>query len=97
MSKYVGEVVVLTCNKPVDDGNPDCYIYTWNRIEGSDGIPLPTSNTMVFVMDESRAGNYTCTCGNGYGTSNVSNAAEVMILLNPLMDSTSIKSCRYTN
>ena len=91
MSKYVGEIVVLTCKKPVEDGNPDCYIYTWNRIEGNEGITLPTSNTMVFVMDESRPGNYTCTCGNEYGTSNVSNAAEVIILTG----SKPIKPCRY--
>ena len=84
--------MVLTCNKPIEDGNPDCYIYTWNRIEGDEGIPLPTSNTMVFVMDEFRAGNYTCTCGNKYGTSNVSNAAEVIILTG----SKPINSCRYT-
>ena len=45
--KHTGEMVVLTCNNPDDDGNPDCDIYTWN-IEGNDGIPLPTSKTLEF-------------------------------------------------
>ena len=34
-SKHTGEQVVLLCNNPVDDGNPDCDVYTWNRVEGS--------------------------------------------------------------
>ena len=79
-SKQVEETVALMCNNPVDDGNPDCNIYTWNRVEGNDGIPLPTSNTMVFIMEESRAGNYTCMCGNEFGISDVSNTAEVIFL-----------------
>ena len=94
-SKYTREIVVLTCNNPEEDGNPGCNIYTWNRIEGSDGTILPTSNTMVFTMDESWAGNYTCTCGNEYGTSNVSNTAEVIILTG-ITGSKQTESCRYT-
>ena len=87
--------MVLTCNNPDEDGNPDCDIYTWNRIEGSDGISLPTYKTLEFKMDESRAGNYTCTCGNNYNTSAVSNVAEVIILTG-ITGSKQTESCRYT-
>ena len=48
-SKHTGEQVVLLCNNPVDDGNPDCDGYTRNRVEGNDGIPLPSSQTLEFL------------------------------------------------
>ena len=95
ISKHAREIVVLTCNNPEEDGNPDCDIYTWNRIEGSDGIPLPTSKILEFKMDESRAGNYTCTCGNNYSTSDISNVAEV-IFLTGITGSKQTESCGYT-
>ena len=82
-SKRTGEQVVLLCNNPVDDGNPDCDVYTWNRVEGSDGIPLPVSKTLEFTMNEFRAGNYTCTCANAFGVSDVSAEAEVIFLPGP--------------
>ena len=81
--KQTDEKVVLTCNNPIDDGNPDCDIYTWKRIEGSDGILLPVSKILEFRMNESWEGNYTCTCGNNYNTSDVSNIAEVIFLSVP--------------
>ena len=87
-SKHGEESVVLTCNNPDDDGNPDCDIYTWKRIGRSDVIPLPSFQTLEFLMEENRAGNYTCTCGNNYNTSDVSNIAEVIFLIGP-------ESCRY--
>ena len=93
-SKYTREIVVLTCNNPEEDGNPDCDIYAWNRIEGSHGIPLSISKTLEFIMNESRAGNYTCTCGNEYGTSGVSNPTEVIILTG-MTGSKRTESCRY--
>ena len=55
-SKHAEEKVVLTCNNPVDDGNPDCDVYTWNWMEGSNAIHLPTSKTLEFLMDETREG-----------------------------------------
>ena len=67
----------------MDDGNPDSDIYTWHRLEGSDGIPLPVSKILEFRMKESWEGNYTCTCGNNYSTSGVSNIAEVIFLRVP--------------
>ena len=76
-------MVVLLCNNPDDDGNPDCDLYTWDRVEGSDGNPLPTSKSLEFIMDEYWAGNYTCTCGNAFGTSDVSAEAEVIFLRGP--------------
>ena len=93
-SKYTREIVVLTCNNPEEDGNPDCDIYTWNRIEGSHGSPLSISKTLEFIMNESRAGNYTCTCGNEYGTSGVSYPTEVIILTG-MTGSKRTESCRY--
>ena len=82
-SKHTGEIVVLLCNNPDDDGNPDCDVYTWDRVEGNDRNHSPTSKTLEFIMDESRAGNYTCTCGNAFGTSDVSVKAEVIFLRGP--------------
>ena len=81
--KQMEEKVALTCNNPIDNGNPDNDIYTWNRIEGGDPIPLPPSNNLEFRMNESWEGNYTCTCGNNYSTSDVSNIAEVILLIVP--------------
>ena len=96
-SKHVGQTVNLICNNPEEDGNPDCHIYTWNRIEGSDGIPLPTSKILTFKMEESRAGNYTCTCGNDYNTSFVSNMAEVIFKTGPAPTPTpTAASCRFS-
>ena len=51
-SKHAEEKVVLTCNNPVDDGNPDCDVYIWIWMEGSDEIPLPISQTLEFTMNE---------------------------------------------
>ena len=92
-SKHVGQKVNLTCNNPEEDGNPDCDIYTWNRIEGSDEILLPKSKILTFKMEESRAGNYTCTCGNDYNTSGVSNVAEVIYKTGP---APTAASCRFS-
>ena len=89
--KQMEEKVVLTCNNPYDDGNPDCDIYTWNTFERSGEIPLPTSKILEFRMNESWEGNYTCTCGNNYSTSGVSNIAEVIFLTVP----EPTDSCRY--
>ena len=83
LSRHVDEMVVLTCLKPTDDGNPDCDIYTWNRVEGNDGLSFPTSKILRFKMEESRTGNYTCTCGNNYTTSDVSDMAKVIFLAGP--------------
>ena len=77
------ETVVLTCNNPDDDGNPDCNVYTWNKIEDSDRIVFNETKTLKFEMEESRAGNYTCTCHNGFGSSTTSNVAEVIFLSSP--------------
>ena len=79
-SKHMEENVILICNNPVDDGNPDCDDYTWKRIGRSEVIPLPMSKTLEFLMEENRAGNYTCTCRNNYSTSDVSNKAEVIFM-----------------
>ena len=76
---YVGEIVVLTCNSPSDDGNPDCNVYTWTRLEGNHGY-FSNTNTYKFTMNEFHAGNYTCKCGNQYNTSDVSNTVEVIFL-----------------
>ena len=92
ISKYAEEKAILTCINPIDNGNPNCDVYTWNRVEGDDGIPLTTSKTLEFIMEESRAGNYTCTCGNDFGTSDVSNPAEVIFLT----VSAHTEPCRYT-
>ena len=97
VSVHVEENVVLTCNNPEEDGNPDCDNYTWNRIEGSDGLSLPTSQILEFKMEESWAGNYTCTCGNDYNTSGLSNVAEVIFLLGPAPTSApTAASCRFS-
>ena len=45
-SKHMEENVILICNNPVDDGNPDCDDYTWKRIGRSEVIPLPMSKTL---------------------------------------------------
>ena len=90
-SKPEDEKVVLTCNNPVDDGNPDCDIYTWNRVEGSEGISLPETKILEFKMNNSWAGNYTCTCRNSFGSSITSNAAEVTFLPEPATGSGSIE------
>ena len=92
LSKHAGEQVVLTCVNPIEDGNPDCDIYTWNKIEGIYRIPLfATSKRLEFIMEESWAGNYSCTCANIYGISAASNVAEVIFLAGP---ATSATSCR---
>ena len=77
--EYEGEAVILTCFNPSDDGNPNCDMYTWSRVEGNPG-DLPNTQVYTFTMDESHAGNYTCTCGNMYNVSEVSNTAEVILL-----------------
>ena len=92
LSKHAGEQVVLTCVNPTEDGNPDCDIYTWNKIEGIYRIPLfATSKRLEFIMEKSRAGNYTCTCANVYGISAASDVAEVIFLAGP---APSVTSCR---
>ena len=73
------EKAMLTCDNPHDDGNPDCNIYAWNKLEGNEGT-LPNTKTLEFIMEEYLAGNYTCTCANIYGISSVSNVAEVIYL-----------------
>ena len=78
-SKHEGQEVILTCNNPNDDGNPNCNIYTWNKLEGNQDT-IPKTKTLEFIMDEYLAGNYTCTCANIYGISAVSNVAEVIYL-----------------
>ena len=93
LSKHVDEKVILTCVNPTEDGNPDCDIYTWNKIEGIYRIPLfSTSKRLEFIMEESWAGNYSCTCANVYGISAVSDVAEVIFLEGPVPSATSCRS-----
>ena len=55
---------------------------------GEARIPLHRSKSkdrnLEFIMDETRAGNYTCACANQFNTSEVSNMAEVRFLAGPI-------------
>ena len=42
-------------------------------------------------MEETRAGNYTCMCGNKYGVSDMSNVTEIIVLLRAVTASDSSK------
>ena len=94
--KYQDEIVVLTCNNPTDDGNPNCDLYTWNKLEGNPG-DLHTTKIYTFTMNESHAGNYTCRCANQYDTSDVSNTAEVTFVYGSPSTSPSCKKLRFTH
>ena len=56
---------------------------TWDKIEDSDRIAFNETKTLEFEMEESRAGNYTCTCHNSFGSSSMSNVAQVIYLSDP--------------
>ena len=66
------------CSNPVQDGKPHCDVYRWTRLEGDPG-DLPNTKIYKFTMNESYAGNYTCTCRNQFGTSGVSNTVYIHI------------------
>ena len=94
VKQYADRDVTLTCNNPTDAGNPNCDVYTWNKLEGT-SENLPNTQEYTFTMDESRAGNYTCTCGNMYNKSEVSTIAEVILLATkPPPPSSSL--CKYS-
>ena len=87
---FEDEKVVLTCNKPTVVGNPPCDTYTWSKLEGNAGTFTQT-RTLEFIMEETRAGNYTCMCGNKYGVSDMSNVTEIIALLRAVTASDSSK------
>ena len=87
LSKHADEKALLTCLKPTDDGNPDCHIYIWSKLEENEAT-LQNSKTLEFIMEESWAGKYSCTCANIYGISAASNVAEEIFLAGPAPSAT---------
>ena len=79
IESFEDDKVELTCKRPAEVGNPPCNVYTWSKLEGNAGT-FTRRRTLEFMMEEYRAGNYTCMCGNKYGVSEMSNVTEIIFL-----------------
>ena len=79
IESFEDEKVLLKCNRPTEAGNPPCDVYSWSKLEGNAGTFTQT-RTLEFIMEEYRAGNYTCMCGNKYGVSDMSNVTEITLI-----------------
>ncbi len=78
---YEGERVTLKCDLFVH-GNPRTYTYTWKK----DGTTLTnvednTKDTLIFTMQQTDEGNYTCLVRNEYGETEESAPTKLSFLV----------------
>lgn len=87
--KHAMEEVVLICHmNPAEDENPPCNQYFWSKVFNGRSEPVSKDTDADtkdhrFTMEEDKAGNYTCQCGNEFGVSGVSATSEVFFFTGP--------------
>ena len=79
--KYESQQVSLVCDTGfMDVGNPPCRTFTWKKLEEVGQNVIIGRNVIEFIMEEADEGNYTCRCENEYGSSDRSDAAQLIFL-----------------
>ena len=81
LGRYEFQQVALVCDTgSMDVGNPPCRTFTWKKLDEDGDNVIIGSNVLEFTMEEADEGNYTCRCENEYGSSRISDAAELIFL-----------------
>ena len=81
LEKYESQQVSLACDTgSMDVGNPPCRTFTWKKLEKVGQNVIIGRNGFEFIMEEADEGNYTCRCENEYGSSDRSDAAQLIFL-----------------
>ena len=80
-SAHENEEITFICNADgLDDSNSKCNLYFWNKVNDSTFRKVDGNDKLIILMKEKFEGKYQCYCENDYGSSEVSDPAELIFL-----------------